>query len=64
MQGDPHAWIPLVFWAQGLVLAAIGVVWLAGRWGSWQAWVVGVPVLAVLAVGAAGQITRLLPNLL
>jgi LPXTG-site transpeptidase (sortase) family protein len=64
MQGDPQAWIPLAFWVQGLALAAIGVVWLAGRWGRWQTWVVGVPVLAVLGLGAAGEITRLLPNLL
>ena len=64
MSGDPAAWIPLVFWAQALVLAALGVVWAAARWGRWQAWLVGVPVLAFLGLSVAGQLARLLPNLL
>jgi hypothetical protein len=64
MSGDNSAWIPLVFWAQGLLLAAVGVVWARNRWGRWQTWVVGVPVLATFGLGVAGQIARLLPNLL
>jgi sortase A len=64
MSGDPAAWIPLVFWAQGLLLAAIGFVLLLSRWGRWQAWVVGVPVLSFVGLGVAGQVALLLPNLL
>lgn len=64
MEGDPSAWIPLVFWAQGLLVAAIGVVWLRGRWGRWQTWVVGAPVLATVGLATATQVARLLPNLL
>jgi len=64
MSGDPAAWIPLVFWAQGLVLAAIGFVLMLSRWGRWQAWVVGVPVLSFVGLGVAGQVALLLPNLL
>lgn len=64
MAGDPSAWIPLVFWAQALLLVAIGVVWLGRRWGRWQTWVVGVPVLGFVGLGVAQQIAILLPNLM
>jgi sortase A len=64
MAGQPSAWIPLVFWAQALLLVSIGVVWLARRWGRWQTWVVGVPVLAFVGLGLSQQIALLLPNLL
>jgi LPXTG-site transpeptidase (sortase) family protein len=64
LQGDRSAWVPLVFWAQALLLVSIGFVLLLARWGRWQTWVVGVPVLAVVGLGVANQIARLLPNLL
>jgi sortase A len=64
LQGDSSAWIPLVFWAQVLVLMAIAVVWAAFTWGGWQAWIVGVPTLAFLGLTVAGVAARLLPNLL
>jgi sortase (surface protein transpeptidase) len=58
------AWVPLVLWGQGLVLAAIGLAWVAARWSRWQTWVVAVPVLGYLGLAVADQITRLLPNLM
>jgi LPXTG-site transpeptidase (sortase) family protein len=58
------AWVPLVLWGQGLVLAAAGTAWLAARWGRWQTWTVAVPVLGYLGLGVADQIARLLPNLM
>jgi LPXTG-site transpeptidase (sortase) family protein len=64
MQGETAAWIPLAFWAQGLVVAAIGAVFLAARWGRWQTWIVGVPVLLLLGLGVSEQVARLLPNLI
>jgi multisubunit Na+/H+ antiporter MnhB subunit len=64
MSGDPSAWIPLVFWAQALLLVAIGVVWLRNRWGRWQTWVVSVPVLGFVGLGVAQQVAILLPNLM
>jgi LPXTG-site transpeptidase (sortase) family protein len=64
MAGDPSAWIPLVFWAQALLLVAIGVVWLRNRWGRWQTWVVGVPLLGFVGLGVAQQVALLLPNLM
>jgi sortase A len=64
LAGDSSALIPVVLWAQALLAAAIGVVWLRHRQGGWPAWVVGVPVLAALGVAAADQLAALLPNLL
>ncbi len=58
------AWVPLVLWGQGLVLAAAGVSWLGSRWGRWQTWTVAVPVLGYFGLGVADQIARLLPNLM
>ena len=58
------AWVPLVLWGQGLVLAAAGTAWLGLRWGRWQTWTVAVPVLGYLGLGVADQIARLLPNLM
>jgi sortase A len=61
---DSLAWVPLVLWGQGLVLAAIGLSWLAARWSRWQTWVVAVPVLSYLGLAVADQVTRLLPDLM
>jgi LPXTG-site transpeptidase (sortase) family protein len=58
------AWVPLVLWGQGLVLAATGVSWLGSRWGRWQTWIVAVPVLGYFGLEVADQIGRLLPNLM
>ena len=54
----------LVFWLQGLVVAALGVVWLRSRWGGWQTAAVAVPLLSALAIGASTAAAGLLPNLL
>jgi hypothetical protein len=61
---EPIAWVPLVLWGQGLVLAAVGISWLGSRWGRWQAWTVAVPVLGYFGLGVADQVARLLPNLM
>jgi sortase A len=58
------AWVPLVLWGQGLVLAAAGVSWLGSRWGRWQTWTVAVPVLGYFGLAVADQVSRLLPNLM
>jgi sortase A len=58
------AWVPLVLWGQGLVLAAAGVSWLGARWGRWQTWTVAVPVLGYFGLAVADQVARLLPNLM
>ena len=64
LASDPSGWIPLVFWGQALVLAAIAVTWLRSRWGVRQSWLVGVPVLLVLGLAIADTAVRLLPNVM
>ncbi|MCX4587015.1 sortase [Streptomyces sp. NBC_01481] len=58
------AWLPLVLWGQGLVLAAAAVAWAHARWGRRHTWVVGVPLLGALGLAVADQAALLLPNLL
>jgi LPXTG-site transpeptidase (sortase) family protein len=64
MHGETAAWVPLVLWGEGLLLAAVGVTLARVRWGRWQAWTVGVPVLGALGLCVADQVVRLLPNLI
>lgn len=61
---DSLALVSLVLWGVCLVAAAIGVGWLAQRWGRRQAWIVGVPVLGFFGLAVADQAVQLLPNLL
>jgi sortase A len=64
MGTDRSVWVPLVFWAQALLLAAAVITWSRLRWGRWQSWIVGVPVLAALGLAVADQAVGLLPNLI
>lgn len=64
MAGDPSAWLGVLLWGQGLLLAALAVTWAKVRWGAWQAWVVGVPVLAFFALAVNTSLVQLLPNLM
>ena len=64
MQGFPSALMPLVLWMQGLVLAAVGIVWGRRRWGGWKTWLVGLPVAVALLWAAAETAILLLPNLI
>lgn len=56
-------WV-LVLWLQGLLVVSLAAVWAWHRWGRPQAWIVFLPPLAFLGLGAAGEVARLLPNLL
>jgi len=64
LASDASAWVRLVFWAQGLLVAALLLTVAWRRWGVWQTWVVGVPVLLLLGTAVAGQAALLLPNLM
>ncbi|MFC8451525.1 sortase [Kitasatospora sp. NPDC057223] len=61
---EDAAWVPLVLWGEGLLLAALALALAWSRWGRRQAWIVGVPVLTALALAVADQVARLLPNLI
>ena len=64
MRGYTGDLTELVFWLQGLVLAAVAVAWAHIRWGRWQSWVTGVPVVVALLWGATSTAELLLPNLI
>lgn len=63
MSGDRSALVPLVLLLQGLLLSALGIVFLRCRWGARQAWIVGVPVSLAMLWGVSAAFVRLLPNL-
>lgn len=60
--GDPSAWIFVVLWLQGLLVASVGAVWLWSRWGRLQAWLVGGPIVFAVLWGLSSAAMRLLPN--
>ncbi len=64
MAGDPQGVVPFILWAQLLLAAVIGAIWLVMRWGKWQAWLVALPLVAFTGVMAATSGSQLLPNLL
>ena len=62
MKADTSSLIVLVFWLQGLLLAAGAIVWAWRRWGVWQTWIVGSIVIVALLWGASSSAALLLPN--
>jgi sortase A len=64
MGTEPQAWLPIVLWAQLLVIVAAVLSWLWSAWGRWQTWLIAVPVIGYIVLSAADEVTRLLPNLL
>jgi LPXTG-site transpeptidase (sortase) family protein len=64
LAGDQSAWLPILLWLQGLLVAAVALTWTFRRWGRWQTWICGLPVLTAIVVGLSGAATGLLPNLL
>jgi sortase A len=62
--GTDHSHLaPLIFWLQGLLIAALFTVWAVLRWGRWQAWLIGLPLVLAALWGATGQAMTLWPNL-
>ncbi|MEV0000404.1 sortase [Streptomyces sp. NPDC050848] len=64
LAGQPSSWLPLVLWAQALLLAAAALAWARSRVPRAHVWLVGFPVLVALALAAGDQAALLLPNLL
>lgn len=64
LDGDTGTLWALAMWLQALLVVALGAVWSFHRWGRAQTWIVFVPLIAVVGLASAGEIVRLLPNLL
>lgn len=64
LAGEPAAWPVVMLLLQGLALASLAVAWASRRWGTVQSWLVGFPLITAFGLLAAGQVFRLLPNLL
>lgn len=54
----------LVLWLQPLLAIVLGGVWVWHRWGRARAWLICAPPLLLTGLMTAGELTRLLPNLL
>ena len=64
MSNQPDTLWALALWLQALIVMSVGVIWGWLRWGRAQAWIVFTPVLALVGLSAAGELAKLLPNLL
>ncbi len=64
MAGDPSAWLPLLLWSEGLLLAAAAGAWGWSRWGRARTWLAGTPVVLAAGIGFADALSRLLPNIM
>jgi sortase A len=64
MSSSPATLWALVLWLQVLVLVAVGSVWAWYRWGRAQTWIVFTPPLLLVGLGTAGELARLLPNVM
>lgn len=64
LNGDRSAALPLLLWAQALMIAAIGAAWLRRRWRRWPAYLVCAPVIALLVLLVFDNVTPLLPSTL
>lgn len=54
----------LALWLQVLIAISLAVVWSWHRWGRAQTWIVFLPLSMLVGLAVAGEIARLLPNLL
>ena len=54
----------LALWLQALIVLSVGAVWAWYRWSRPATWIVFVPAFALVGLAAAGELARLLPNLL
>jgi hypothetical protein len=64
MGSDASTLWALALWLQALTALSLGIVWAWHRWGRAQAWVVFLPPLLLASLMTAGELGRLLPNLL
>lgn len=64
LAGDSTTLWALALWLQALTALSVVVIWSWHRWGRAQTWVVFLPPIVLVGLMTAGQVTRLLPNLM
>jgi hypothetical protein len=64
LAGDSRTLWALALWLQLLIALSVAAVWAWHRWGRAQTWIVFLPPLLLVGLAAAGEVARLLPNLL
>ncbi|WP_239405214.1 sortase [Frankia sp. Cj3] len=64
LASEPAAALPLLLWAQVLLVAVVCATWLFHRWERWPAYLVSAPVLVAVVWNVYENLARLLPNLL
>jgi hypothetical protein len=64
LAGDSRTLFALALWLQALTLLSVAAIWSWHRWGRAQTWVVFLPPILLVGLMAAGEVTRLLPNLM
>lgn len=64
MHGDTGTLWALALWLQALIGLSVATVWSWHRWGRLQTSIVFTPALVLVGLYVAGEIVRLLPNLL
>lgn len=64
MAGDPGAWLAVVLWLEGLLMAVVALTWTRSRWGLVPVLIVGTPIVLAAVWGIAEAGAQLLPNLL
>jgi hypothetical protein len=64
LRGDTGTLWAFAMWLQALLLVSLAAVWAFHRWGRAQTWIVFLPLVTLIGLALAGEIVRLLPNLL
>lgn len=63
LAGNPNALVPLVFWAQALLLVSLAGALAAYRWSRWAALLCTAPAALALVWAVYENLSLLLPNL-
>lgn len=64
LAGDSSTLWALALWLQALILLSVGAAWSWNRWSRAASWIVFFPPLLLVGLSAAGEVARLLPNVL
>jgi LPXTG-site transpeptidase (sortase) family protein len=64
MKGDARTLWALALWLQALIALSLLAIWSWHRLGRAQTWIIFFPLVGLVGLAVAGEITRLLPNLL